>query len=678
MKKFIPVYVLFLVLMLYTGTFAKAFGKITGKVIDKETNEPLPGTNVIIEGTSLGAATDTSGTYMILQVPPGKYTLIASMIGYSKTVIKEVLVKKGKTTTVNFALIPSVIEGAEVTTTAEHGAYEDKSKKLLAMPEKKAPIGVSDKMSATKRGSKKVISSKELDEYRHKSKLEDFHVEENSSVSALKAAAHDDNEEFAYYLDFLKKYQALEEVFECDFSQRFIIRIVDGNNQPIMNQAYQIVTENNKLIWESITYSNGENLFFPEITNKTKVPDKLFLKIRTDAGIFRQPLKTIYQNLNVIQLNQLRRIDQLDLDLAFILDTTGSMADEIKKLKDTIYSIYSRILNLAAKPRVRFALILYRDRGDEYITQKFDFTTDIDKFQMTLERVQAAGGGDTPEDLQSALKIALEELSWNKAAIRLNFVIADAPPHTDYGQEYDYLTAAKNANARGMKFYTIGASGLNIRGEYIFRQLAALTYGQFIFLTYGETGESDGTGPGKVSHHTGSNYQSRNLDDLVVNIVDRELSNQLSFEQVQIATSQPESEKTHLNIRIDNIWQQIDKQLEARYQEEVAAVLLPFEIQDSRLDELSEYLLDLSIEHLLKCKHIKLIERQKLNAVLKEQGLSLSGATEETAYNKIGKLLNSELIFAGRMHYLGIDRILHLRAIYVNTGQIVAAARIRI
>jgi len=675
-KKLISFCILFFIPLLITNAQAKPFGKITGKVVDKETNEPLSGANVIVEGTSLGAATDTIGTYLILRVPPGKYTLVASMIGYSRTVCTDVEVKKNRTATINFELVPSVLEGGEVVISAEHSDLADVDDYDTEKIE--APSERVEKVKTGRKRRKKAPIPESADVYKPESKAREFGLNGRRAEPALKAAAHDDNEEFPYYLDFLKKYQRLSGAYEQDFSQRYIIRIVDGKNQPIMNQTFQIITEKGNVVWESKTYANGESLFFPQITNTGKASGKFAIRIKTDQGTFAQPLERIYQNINVIQLNQLRQIGQLKLDLAFILDTTGSMADEIQKLKDTIYSIYTRILNLAANPRVRFGMILYRDRGDEYITTRYDFTTDIDKFQLALEKVEAAGGGDTPEDLQSALKVAIEELSWSEHAIRLNFVIADAPPHTDYGQKYDYVTAAKNANARGIKFYMIGASGLNIVGEYIFRQIAALTYGQFIFLTYGETGESDGTGVGKVSHHTGSNYQSRNLDDLVVNIVDRELSNQLSQERVRIATSEPESERAHLDIRIDNIWQQICKQLEAQYKKELAAVLLPFETQDERLGELSEYLLELSIEHLLKYEKIKLVERQRLEQIMQEHGLSLSGATEEAGYDKIGKLLNSEMIFAGKMHYLGIDRVLHLRAINVETGQIVAAARIRI
>lgn len=84
--------------------FAGETGKISGKVIDKKTNEPLPGVNILIEGTSIGAATDLNGEYFILQIPPGTYSLRASMIGYQNIIIENVLVRADHTTIINFEM----------------------------------------------------------------------------------------------------------------------------------------------------------------------------------------------------------------------------------------------------------------------------------------------------------------------------------------------------------------------------------------------------------------------------------------------------------------------------------------------------------------------------------------------------------------------------------------------
>lgn len=98
---------------------AATTGKIAGRVVDAETGEPLPFVNVIVEGTVLGAATDEQGNYFILNVPPGTYTVVASMIGYRDAKVENVHVSAGFTTTVNFRLELTVLATQEVVITAE-------------------------------------------------------------------------------------------------------------------------------------------------------------------------------------------------------------------------------------------------------------------------------------------------------------------------------------------------------------------------------------------------------------------------------------------------------------------------------------------------------------------------------------------------------------------------------
>ena len=103
----------------FSTAFGGTTGKITGKVVDKTAGEPLIGSNVILEGTILGAATDIEGRYFILNIPPGVYSLKARMIGYSTTVVTDVRVSVDFTTRIEFELSTSVLElgGVEVIAT---------------------------------------------------------------------------------------------------------------------------------------------------------------------------------------------------------------------------------------------------------------------------------------------------------------------------------------------------------------------------------------------------------------------------------------------------------------------------------------------------------------------------------------------------------------------------------
>ena len=106
-----------------SAVFAGSTGKIAGKVVEKSTGETLPGANVVIEGTTLGAVTDPDGNYFIINVPPGSYTVNASMVGYHKATQTNVRVFIDLTTTVNFSgefgLVEETIQLAEITVVAE-------------------------------------------------------------------------------------------------------------------------------------------------------------------------------------------------------------------------------------------------------------------------------------------------------------------------------------------------------------------------------------------------------------------------------------------------------------------------------------------------------------------------------------------------------------------------------
>lgn len=108
-----------LILLVANFVFAGTTGKIAGKITDKSTGEHLLGANVIIVGTSMGAATDIDGNYFILNIPPGEYEIKASMIGYSPFTVQKVRISIDQTTKIDFELFSESIELSDVVVTAE-------------------------------------------------------------------------------------------------------------------------------------------------------------------------------------------------------------------------------------------------------------------------------------------------------------------------------------------------------------------------------------------------------------------------------------------------------------------------------------------------------------------------------------------------------------------------------
>jgi len=112
--------VLLLLLAVIGALTAGTSGKIRGVAVDRDTGAPLPGANVVLVGTSLGAAADLDGEFFILQVPPGTYTLRASMIGRQTVVIENVTVKVDLTTNLRIRMVDEAIAlDKEVTVYAE-------------------------------------------------------------------------------------------------------------------------------------------------------------------------------------------------------------------------------------------------------------------------------------------------------------------------------------------------------------------------------------------------------------------------------------------------------------------------------------------------------------------------------------------------------------------------------
>ena len=135
------------------------------------------------------------------------------------------------------------------------------------------------------------------------------------------------------------------------------------------------------------------------------------------------------------------------IEVCFVLDTTGSMTGLIEGAKQKIWSIANEMVSAKPTPEIRIGLVAYRDRGDEYVTKDFDLTNDIDSIYAQLQLFHAAGGGDTPESVNEALDDAVSKMSWStsKDVLKIIFLVGDAPPHMDYADGPKYPQVCKEA-----------------------------------------------------------------------------------------------------------------------------------------------------------------------------------------------------------------------------------------
>ncbi|SHE49614.1 von Willebrand factor type A domain-containing protein [Litoreibacter ascidiaceicola] len=204
------------------------------------------------------------------------------------------------------------------------------------------------------------------------------------------------------------------------------------------------------------------------------------------------------------------------LDLAFVVDTTGSMADELAWLTKELKGLVRQAKRAAPGVDIRYGLVVYRDDGDAYVVKNYGFTKKQSQMQGWLRAQSAGGGGDYPEAAARALASAAGMQWRNGKGERLMIHVADAPEHDHRAKAY--LQAARTAAAKGVQVFGLGASGVGPEAEYLMRQAAVQTGGRYMFLT-----DDSGVGYGHMEP-TVSCYRVTALSDLVSRVLRSELS----------------------------------------------------------------------------------------------------------------------------------------------------------
>ncbi len=116
------------------SAYAQRSATISGIIKDSQTGEALPGANVTLVKTSLGASTDIEGKYAIREVPPGSYTIRATYVGYTEKQVT-IQVTEGQILKQDFQLVSVGVEGEEVVVTAQAaGQKEAINQQLASMP----------------------------------------------------------------------------------------------------------------------------------------------------------------------------------------------------------------------------------------------------------------------------------------------------------------------------------------------------------------------------------------------------------------------------------------------------------------------------------------------------------------------------------------------------------------
>jgi len=170
------------------------------------------------------------------------------------------------------------------------------------------------------------------------------------------------------------------------------------------------------------------------------------------------------------------------IDVAFLLDVTGSMGDELSYLQREIDAIGGAISTQFPGADPRWGLVAYKDVHDDFTVRSFDFGSSLADFKTHLDAQSAGGGEDYPEAVEQGLGAATK-LTWRggEGAAKIVFWVADAPHHEDKTQAV--VSALETLKQSSVHVYPIAASGADERTEYTMRTAAQLTGGRYLFLT---------------------------------------------------------------------------------------------------------------------------------------------------------------------------------------------------
>jgi hypothetical protein len=332
----------------------------------------------------------------------------------------------------------------------------------------------------------------------------------------LSAGDHDDLLNPELYADYVGKYLQSEQVENIPFvdtRQVLTVAVQDesGRPAPFANVTLTCADGNSLSL---TTLADGTAAFFP-------VLDRLGRQVRLSVG------SGAGQRPRIVDLSGRaggqRQVLTLPgaavavrrFDLAVVLDTTGSMGDEIEFLKNELRAIVRHLQDSHPGLDIRMALIAYRDEGDIFVTRSYGFTGSGEEMEQRLAAQSGSGGGDEPEAMDQALIRALA-LDWRPDAVRSLLLVADAPPHREYlARAWNAVEAAR---ARRVQIVPVAASDTSDLAQYVMRAMAAATQSRYLFLT-------DDSGIGNAHAEPAIDcYLVTKLESLIGRVLDSQIS----------------------------------------------------------------------------------------------------------------------------------------------------------
>jgi hypothetical protein len=298
------------------------------------------------------------------------------------------------------------------------------------------------------------------------------------SQASLTAGDWDDNANFGLFTKYQSTFTDQGALFDC--ADRVLVRVSTNTGRPVGGVTLEVQSDG-QTVTKVVAGTDGRAVVCPK---RDGVSGALSIVATSALGggsatatAPTEPVSNTWELALALPTDP----PQTDkLDLAFVVDATGSMGDEMAYLTKEIQGISSEIANRFPTLDTRYSLVVYRDKGDAYVTRTFGFS-DLTTFRDALSLQSADGGGDTPEAMEAGLS-EMNKLAWRPGHVaRVSFLVADAPPH-----DADWASAigsSHEARKAGIRLYPVAASGVDDNAERVMRISGQLTLGRYIFLT---------------------------------------------------------------------------------------------------------------------------------------------------------------------------------------------------
>jgi hypothetical protein len=339
-------------------------------------------------------------------------------------------------------------------------------------------------------------------------------------IEALQAGQSDDNLRFDEFQQFIGDlYPSHLELLR----DRVVIRVERPDGSPVYGAVVALEGQAEIVLR---TGSDGKVYLFPGLYGveaplraQVRCPGAGFSQVESDA----LPEQGQYGEEIRVEM-ACARPDEVLLDVVYLHDVTGSMQDEMAQLQATTERVMAMLEETYGQSpgMIRVGGVLYRDRGDAFVTEVIDFDAPRG-FARHFRQFYADGGGDKPESVNAGLEDALR-MDWREDAIKVVVLVGDAAPHDYQDDSWErYLDLSQEAVQRGVRLHTISASGMRDRGEVAWREMAVVSGGQFVFLTYESASESE---PGGETTRHVEGYNVDDLGSIVFSLLKQEIENQ--------------------------------------------------------------------------------------------------------------------------------------------------------